>query len=98
MRSIIVFLFLTTLFFSCVKDSEPTFTQEELQRKVDSAYQERLILLKKQAAEDYKNRLPIELKIKKDSLLNIQYEIPQIPVLNNSDFSEEDSFSDSLQK
>lgn len=96
MRSVIIFLFLATLFSSCVKDNEPTFTQEELQKKVDSAYQERLILLKKQAAEDFKNRLPIELKIKKDSLLNIQYDIPQIPVLKNADLPEQDSITDSL--
>lgn len=55
----------------------------QLNRKADSILLSRIPFIKQEAQEDLKNRLPIELKFKVDSLRNVRYDIPPPPVLQD---------------
>ena len=78
-----LFIILILFIFSCTK-KEKSYTQAQLNKNVDSIVETKIPALQQQAAEDFKNRLPIELKFKVDSILNVSYDIPTAPELESS--------------
>lgn len=74
-------LFLFILFVcSCTKE-EKVYNKAELNQYVDSSLKVKMPILRKQAKEDFLNRMPIELKFKIDSILKVSYAIPAAPEL-----------------
>ena len=82
-------------FFSCTKEKK-ALTPDQIQVKADSILKAAMPTLKQRAEEDLHNRLPIELKPKIDSILNISYNIPTPPQLKTNDQAET-PFRDSAQ-
>lgn len=81
MRNVyLVFTFILFVAASCTKE-QSKFTKEQVDKKADSIFMTKLPYLKKEARGDFENRLPIELKVKVDSILNKNYEIPSPPEL-----------------
>lgn len=74
-----VFL-VSLMLLSCVK-KETYFTQQELQFKTDSIIRSKMEKLEQAAKEDFNRRLPIELKVKLDSIFQVSYAIPAPPRL-----------------
>ena len=79
-RSILI-LFLLFI-CSCTKEQK-IYNQTELNHFVDSSLKAKMPILNQQAEEDFINRLPIELKYKVDSILNVSYDIPVAPELGD---------------
>lgn len=78
------FLLLVLLLGSCSK-KETYYTTEELQLKTDSIIRSKIAILEQAAKEDLNRRLPIELKVKLDSIFQVSYDIPPAPTLQAAD-------------
>ena len=78
------FLLLVLLLGSCSK-KETYYTTEELQLKTDSIIRSKTAALEKAAKEDFNRRLPIELKVKLDSIFQVSYDIPPAPKIQKAD-------------
>ena len=89
-----LFIIFILFVFSCNK-KEKSYTQAELNKNVDSILETKIPVLQQHAVEDFKNRLPIELKIKVDSILNVSYAIPVAPELEGSSSNQLNRMSDS---
>jgi len=77
-------IFFIPLFLSCGKQ-EKELSLEELQLKADSILQPKYEQLQQEAADNLDKRRSIELKPMVDSLLQRDYAIPPIPVLEGHD-------------
>lgn len=91
-----LFFMITSLFFSegCTK-KEKTYTQQEMERIVDSIVEIQTKELNKQAKEDLELRLPIELKPILDSMRNQHSAnfLPMPPSIDTSDAMQEYIFT-----
>jgi len=95
MRYRCIVLMLSFLIFSACSKEEKGWTQAQMQLKADSILKAEMPRLKQRAKEDLHNRLPIELKPKVDSILNISYNIPPPPKLEEAGTENDSTGKDS---
>ncbi|MFT4061192.1 MAG: hypothetical protein QM642_02425 [Edaphocola sp.] len=89
----VFFLAVTILAFMGCGKTERELTPQEIQQKADSIYRIKLKKIQQNAAEDYKQRLPIELKPKIDSILKRRSEPGNVPSFPNDNVGLDDTNS-----
>lgn len=98
-KHIIVLSVLLITFSACGK-KEKELTPAQIRSKADSIVQSKMGKLKQQAKEDLDRRLPIEIKPKVDSILNIDHNEKTVPVFPDDNMGAEQAepTADSVKK
>jgi hypothetical protein len=85
------------LFSACGKKNKE-LTPAQIRAKADSIVQTKMPRLKQQAEEDLQRRLPIELKPKVDSILNISHDPEPVPVFPEDNIGVDNVSADTTKK
>ena len=78
-KNIIALVLLTLTMAACAK-KEKELTPAQINARADSIVRSRMKVMRQRAQEDLDRRLPIELKPKIDSLLNVPRQAGPVPV------------------
>lgn len=83
-KNIIALALLTFTVAACAK-KEKELTPAQINARADSIVHSRMKTLRQKAKEDLDRRLPIEIKPKVDSLLNVSHQAGAVPVFPGDD-------------